>query len=65
MMHASRPSQGGAEDLSRKKSMIRPERRRDDPEDPNFYYRKHAQHMNVMPSITGNDPHYELSLRPL
>ena len=59
MMHASRPSQGGAEDLSRKKSMIRPERRRDDPEDPNFYYRKHAQHMNVMPSITGNDPHVE------
>jgi chitin synthase len=59
MMHASRPSQGGAEDLSRKKSMIRPERRRDDPEDPNFYYRKHAQHMNVMPSVTGNDPHVE------
>lgn len=59
MSHASRPSQGGAEDLSRKRSMIRPERRRDDPEDPNFYYRKHAQHMNVMPSITGNDPHLE------
>jgi chitin synthase len=59
MMHTSRPSQGGAEDLSRKRSMIRPERRRDDPEDPNFYYRKHAQHMNVMPSITGNDPHLE------
>jgi chitin synthase len=59
MMHASRPSQGGAEDLSRKRSMIRPERRRDDPDDPNHYYRKHAQHMNVMPSITGNDPHLE------
>jgi chitin synthase len=59
MHHASRPSQGGSEDLSRKRSMIRPERRRDDPEDPNFYYRKHAQHMNVMPSITGNDPHLE------
>lgn len=59
MSHASRPSQGGAEDLSRKKSMIRPERRRDDPEDRDFYYRKHAQHMNVMPSNTGNDPHLE------
>ena len=59
MMHSRGHSNGGAEDLSRKRSMIRPERRREDPEDPNYYYRKHAQHMNVMPSITGNDPHLE------
>jgi chitin synthase len=46
-------------DLSRKKSMIRPERRRNDPDDPNYYYRKHAQNMNVMPSTTGVDPQLE------
>lgn len=47
-------------DISRKKSLVRPERRRADPEtDPDYYYRKHAQHMNVMPSTTGRDPQLE------
>ncbi|GAB7361066.1 hypothetical protein MBLNU230_g1106t1 [Neophaeotheca triangularis] len=49
----------GETDLNRKRSLIRPERRRRDPEDPNYYYRQHAQHMNVMPSETGNDPQVE------
>lgn len=48
-----------ASDISRKKSLIRPERRRNDPEDPNYYYRKHAQNMDVMPSTTGRDPQME------
>lgn len=49
----------GESELNRKKSLIRPERRRHDPNDPNYYYRQHAQHMNVMPSETGNDPQVE------
>lgn len=53
------PSRRDPDDLQRKRSMIRPERRRQDSEDPNYYYRKHAQHMNVMPSTTGNDPQLE------
>ena len=49
-------SQGGAKDLGRKRSLIRPERRRMDRNDPNYYYRKHAQNMDIQPSTTGNDP---------
>lgn len=45
-----------ASDLYRKRSLVRPERRRHDPDDPNFYYRQHAATMNVKPSTTGNDP---------
>ena len=45
-----------ASDLGRKKSLVRPERRRVNRDDPNFYYRQHAQNMDVMPSTTGNDP---------
>jgi chitin synthase len=45
-----------AHELGRKRSLIRPERRRMDPSDPNYHYRKHAQRMNVQPSTTGNDP---------
>jgi chitin synthase len=43
-------------ELGRKRSLIRPERRRVDPNDPNYHYRKHAQKMTVYPSTTGNDP---------
>ncbi|SMY24550.1 unnamed protein product [Zymoseptoria tritici ST99CH_1A5] len=53
------PMMDNSGDLSRKKSMIRPERRRNDRDDPNYYYRKHAQNMNVMPSTTGVDPQME------
>ncbi|KAI9668806.1 MAG: Chitin synthase, class 3 [Alyxoria varia] len=41
---------------SGKRSLVRPERRRMDSQDPNFYYRRRAQKMEVMPSETGNDP---------
>ncbi|KAF2836492.1 glycosyltransferase family 2 protein [Patellaria atrata CBS 101060] len=47
---------GGSGDLARKKSLIRPERRRVKKDDPNYHYRKHAQNMEVYPSTTGNDP---------
>ncbi|KAE8822625.1 hypothetical protein PTNB73_10227 [Pyrenophora teres f. teres] len=43
-------------ELGRKRSLIRPERQRMDPNHPNYHYRKHAQRMNVQPSTTGNDP---------
>jgi chitin synthase len=45
-----------AQDLGRKRSLIRPERQRNDPSHPNYHYRKHAQKMAVQPSTTGNDP---------
>ncbi|KAJ8605480.1 hypothetical protein MRB53_041425 [Persea americana] len=61
MADASRGAipRGRAEDLSRKKSLVRPERRRQNPDDPNYYYRQHAHKMNVMPSSTGVDPQIE------
>jgi len=43
-------------DVSRKKSLIRPERNRIDRDHPNYHYRKHAQGMDFQPSSTGNDP---------
>jgi chitin synthase len=48
-----------AADLSRKKSLIRPERGRIDRDHPNYHYRKHAAGMAVHPSTTGNDPMVE------
>ena len=51
----SSPHQHNA-DFSRKKSLVRPERRRIVPDDPDYHYRKHAQNMNVLPSTTGVDP---------
>ncbi|KAK1687757.1 chitin synthase 4 [Colletotrichum godetiae] len=42
--------------FTRKRSLIRPERHRIDKDHPNYYYRKHAANMNVLPSATGNDP---------
>lgn len=45
--------------FERKKSLIRPERNRIDPNHPNYHYRQHAAGMNVKPSTTGNDPVHE------
>ncbi|KAK4130446.1 glycosyltransferase family 2 protein [Trichocladium antarcticum] len=42
--------------FQRKRSLIRPERNRIDRDHPNYYYRKHAANMDVLPSSTGNDP---------
>jgi chitin synthase len=44
------------QELGRKRSLVRPERQRFDPDHPNYHYRKHAQRMAVQPSTTGNDP---------
>lgn len=49
-------SSSPAQDLGRKRSLVRPERQRIDPNHPNYHYRKHAQKMAVHPSTTGNDP---------
>lgn len=59
MANDNEPMLGDGGDFTRKKSLVRPERRRQDSEDPNFYYRQHAQNMNVMPSTTGRDPQLE------
>lgn len=53
------PAHDMSGNLSRKVSLIRPERRRYDENDPQYHYRKHAQNMNVQPSTTGNDPMLE------
>jgi chitin synthase len=49
--HGSRSAE-----LSRKRSLVRPERQRIDENHPNYHYRKHAKKMPVHPSTTGNDP---------
>ncbi|KAK3720801.1 Chitin synthase, class 3 [Vermiconidia calcicola] len=57
MLEAATPSpQQRNGDVARTRSLVRPERRRHKPDDPNFHYRQHAQNMNVMPSTTGVDP---------
>ncbi|KAJ5698684.1 hypothetical protein N7462_000689 [Penicillium macrosclerotiorum] len=43
-------------DLRRKKSLVKPERRRVDPEHPNYHYRQRSHHMSTYPSATGDDP---------
>ncbi|TPX16629.1 uncharacterized protein E0L32_003570 [Thyridium curvatum] len=47
---------GNPQPFQRKRSLIRPERNKIGKDHPNYYYRKHAANMNVMPSSTGNDP---------
>lgn len=42
--------------MSRKRSLIRPERNRIDENHPNYHYRQHAANMPTQPSTTGNDP---------
>lgn len=44
---------------NRRRNLVRPERQRIDRDHPNYYYRKHAQNMDVQPSTTGNDPMLE------
>ncbi|KAJ5766146.1 uncharacterized protein N7511_003762 [Penicillium nucicola] len=49
-----RMERGG--DVRRKKSMVKPERRKADPDHPNYHYRQRSHHMTTFPSATGNDP---------
>lgn len=42
--------------ISRKRSLIRPERNRINKDHRNYHYHKHAANMSVLPSSTGNDP---------
>ncbi|KAF7198389.1 Chitin synthase 4 [Pseudocercospora fuligena] len=65
MIEAGTPSRLNAGDVSRKKSLVRPERRRMDPHDPDYHYRRHAENMNVMPSTTGRDPQMEADMQTL
>ncbi|TKA82856.1 Chitin synthase 4 [Friedmanniomyces simplex] len=66
MLEAGTPSHAALNsDIHRKKSLVRPERRANGPEAPDFYYRQHAQHMNVMPSATGRDPQLEADMATL
>ncbi|KAL8747421.1 MAG: hypothetical protein Q9190_000682 [Brigantiaea leucoxantha] len=52
-------AQGGLNELGRKRSLIRPERKRIDRDHPQYHYRQAAQTMTVHPSTTGNDPNIE------
>ncbi|PRT56197.1 Chitin synthase 3 [Wickerhamiella sorbophila] len=54
----TRPGGGRAETV-RKRSLVRPERRRLDPDHPQFHYHTASQlpGVNVYPSSTGHDPH--------
>ena len=53
MAHNLQPPAG---ELGRKKSLIRPERRKMNRDHPNYHYQQHAHNMEVFPSTTGNDP---------
>lgn len=50
------PQATGGDLVSRKRSLIRPERNRIGKDHRNYHYHKHAANMNVLPSSTGNDP---------
>lgn len=43
-------------DVKRKKSLVKPERRRIDHGHPNYHYRQRSHHMPTFPSATGDDP---------
>lgn len=45
--------------MSRKRSLIKPERNRIGKSHPNYHYRQHSAKMQTLPSRTGNDPGYE------
>ena len=49
-----RMDRGG--EVRHKKRMVKPERRKDDREQPNYHYRQKSNHMPTFPSATGNDP---------
>ncbi|WVQ73906.1 hypothetical protein IAR50_003487 [Cryptococcus sp. DSM 104548] len=57
---ASNPGFSAAGDIRRKKSMIRPERERIDPNHRLWHYREHAaeDQVEVQPSSTGNQPYH-------
>ena len=59
MLEAGASPQARDADFSRKKSLVRPERRQVNRDDPDYHYRRHAQKMNVLPSTTGVDPQME------
>lgn len=42
--------------MRRKKSLVKPERRRIDPDDPNYHYRQRSHYMPTYPVSAGNDP---------
>lgn len=48
-----------ADPLSRKRSLVRPERNKIGKNHPNYHYRKHAAKMQTLPSQTGTDLSYE------
>lgn len=54
-------------DLNRKKSLVRPERSRMDPNHPRFHYtqvaNQEAGHLKVQPSLTGLDPRRSMETR--
>lgn len=56
-----------ASSVSRKRSLVRPERSRIDRNHPNYHYRKHAQNhnMEVIPSTTGAGPLAEEVIHPI
>jgi chitin synthase len=55
-MASTAGSPGGAEEIARKKSLVRHERQPSTREQRDYHYRKHAKGMSVQPSTTGNDP---------
>ncbi|OGM50705.1 chitin synthase D [Aspergillus bombycis] len=44
------------EEVRRKKSFVKPERSRIDPDHPNYHYRQRSQNMPTYPSATGHEP---------
>ncbi|KAI5296764.1 Nuclear import receptor, partial [Ascosphaera pollenicola] len=56
-----------ASSVSRKRSLVKPERSRIDVNHPNYHYRKHAQNRNmeVLPSTTGAAPIAEEAVRSI
>lgn len=44
------------EELRRKKTFVKPERSRIDPDHPNYHYRQQSHNMPTYPSMTGHDP---------
>ncbi|KAK9474504.1 chitin synthase-domain-containing protein [Dipodascopsis tothii] len=60
-------TRSGQSDTQRKRSLVRPERNRNNPNRPTFHYARHAQqqNMDVLPSTTGNEPaQYGADLAP-
>lgn len=54
--HGSHAGGSGGQPITRKRSLIRPERKKIDKDHRNYHYHKHSAHMDILPSSTGNDP---------